>query len=925
MPIIPFKTTQKRSSVSGRYPELTGILDGEIFLQLADGGFLFKNAAGNDYVCAITNCTINGLNKIKFSGASNLDIPYWNGSCFVPTGLSNFVNKSETGNFVTTSQITGSGICINLTDYVQKSQTGLFVSTGQTGVFVLAANTGNFITTSQTGAFGGGGSIDTGNFVTTGQTGAFATTGHTHSNYVSTGSTGNFITIGQTGTFAASAHTHNNYVSTGSTGNFVTTGQTGVFATTGHTHSNYVSTGSTGNFVLSSNTGNFITNNQTIFASTTQLMSGTTTCSAILGGNNSCLISSCYSILLGGSNNFLDLSSSSAIIGSSLNVVSTSVNATILGGTSNYICSLSCNSSILAGSSNKIQNSCSSSILGGYLNCINAGGCSSDSILAGCNNCICQSDSSIILGGRYNKISGNNPTGICSSLIFGSFNTISGSGNHIVIIGNSITASTSNTVFVNNICACNGKFYGDGSGLFNLNTGCFITTGQTGAFGGGGSIDTGNFVTTGQTGDFAAAGHTHSNYVSTGSTGDFVTTGQTGAFAAAGHTHSNYVSTGSTGDFVTTGQTGIFITTGQTGAFGGGGSINTGDFVTTGQTGSFGGISSIQLTGYASGIYCSGYINVYFKQYPNIKIVGVDYPTIQSAIDSVTDADTCKNYSILIPPGKYVENLTLKPLVNLIGINGDLSNLGVLICGCHSYTPAYSNVLCNRITIDNVSFINPSGTPIFYINSSGYCSQIRFNGVYIEDNYTGINDTCSIYALSGATLYFNHSRLQTLNTNRGTALYLECATGVYLENQSCIVAGNRAIKMTGYVSSSVPYLQSINSFIEANTNISGSEVIRIDNGLAVFGSSSITNNSTSGNGIFISSGAVVGVYDSTFKIAAYGAGYYAVNGHTGTFGGNYFHTLNMYSCVAAAGLLYNTKYKSGMNIFAYPTGITAQA
>lgn len=40
-------------------------------------------------------------------------------------------------------------------------------------------------------------------------------------------------------------------------------------------------------------------------------------------------------------------------------------------------------------------------------------------------------------------------------------------------------------------------------------------------------------------------------------TGSFVTTGQTGAF----------ITTGQTGAFVTTGQTGIFVTTGQTGSF----------------------------------------------------------------------------------------------------------------------------------------------------------------------------------------------------------------------------------------------------------------------------------------------------------------------------------------------------------------------
>lgn len=78
----------------------------------------------------------------------------------VPSGyLSGYVNKTETGNFITTSQ------------------TGQFVSTGSTGQFV------------------------TGSVVRPSQTGAFLTTGAADGRYALQSNTGVFITTGQTGQF----------------------------------------------------------------------------------------------------------------------------------------------------------------------------------------------------------------------------------------------------------------------------------------------------------------------------------------------------------------------------------------------------------------------------------------------------------------------------------------------------------------------------------------------------------------------------------------------------------------------------------------------------------------------------------------------------------------------------------------------------
>lgn len=122
-------------------------------------------------------------------------------------------------------------------------------------------------------------------------------------------------------------------------------------------------------------------------------------------------------------------------------------------------------------------------------------------------------------------------------------NTFCGSSG-IFVFGTGIIPENQNTLYSANFCSYNGKFYGDGSALTGLVTGSFITTGQTGNF--GGNIDTGSFVTTSQTGDFIT-------YLDTGI---LVGKNQTG----------NFVLNNQTGSFVTTGQTGSFVTSSQTGA-----------------------------------------------------------------------------------------------------------------------------------------------------------------------------------------------------------------------------------------------------------------------------------------------------------------------------------------------------------------------
>jgi len=392
-------------------------------------------------------------------------------------------------------------------------------------------------------------------------------------------------------------------------------------------------------------------------------------------------------------------------------------------------------------------------------------------------------------------------------------------------------------------------------------------------------------------------------------TGDFITTSMTGAFGVCGSIDlSNYVSTSMTGNLVSTSMTGNLVSTSMTGI-----------------------LSNLQ-----KGIFGN-----------NIKVAGIDYPSIQQTINSITDASFSNNYTIIVPPptGRFwCENLNFKGGVHLLGLSAN-DNQTVQICGYHTFTGSCSVIGNNKVSIQSLTFINTGVLPTFCIYSSGIRNEFCFNNIYLQDSYTGLTLKNIIYASSGSVLYFDNSTITSTRgaylssisgacgafispVNINSTLYLHCANA-YIKNGSYFYGINAAIKITGAgMTAGLPYLEIRNSQIESSGYCSGAPVIRVDNGLTLIGSSSITNISTTGNGLFISSGATVGSFGNNFTIAQPAgstSGYYAINGHTGTFGGYYVHANNMYSCVPALGLLYNTKYKLNLNQVTYPTGITSQA
>ena len=91
----PFRFLQKRTRVSGRIPETTGLCHGELYLQLADNFVLFKNAQ-NQLTSIPTDRDVSGFNKLKWYGAEYGDFPLWNGQSFEPGSLGDLTDDFYT-------------------------------------------------------------------------------------------------------------------------------------------------------------------------------------------------------------------------------------------------------------------------------------------------------------------------------------------------------------------------------------------------------------------------------------------------------------------------------------------------------------------------------------------------------------------------------------------------------------------------------------------------------------------------------------------------------------------------------------------------------------------------------------------------------------------------------------------------------------
>jgi hypothetical protein len=261
------------------------------------------------------------------------------------------------------------------------------------------------------------------------------------------------------------------------------------------------------------------------------------------------------------------------------------------------------------------------------------------------------------------------------------------------------------------------------------------------------------------------------------------------------------------------------------------------------------------------------------------KVVGVDAQTIQGCIDLVTGATALNQTQILIPPGVYAENLTLKPCVSLASTGGNNGQGSVVrINGYHtcqgSATAGDSILELNGLRLDTntanpVLTLTANGSTKFlvhiqdcYLSNSNSSTSVV--GVQVNANVTvraaNVRTTANSTAGAGGTHW---------DVNAGS-LYLERCSGEF---------GTGAILMRGTNGALTPYAE----VKWSNYIIQGTNCINITSATALLtmGWSAFQNLATTGNGISIAAGSVAGVFDCNFSVVA-GASNYVITGDAGS-------------------------------------------
>jgi len=169
--------------------------------------------------------------------------------------------------------------------------------------------------------------------------------------------------------------------------------------------------------------------------------------------------------------------------------------------------------------------------------------------------------------------------------------------------------------------------------------------------------------------------------------------------------------------------------------------------------------------------------NDYYQQSVSVAKDGGQYSTIQSAIDSITDASTSKRYVIEIYPGDYTENVVLTKNISLKGMGGNRGVVGIInssgtiltlptdgSCGVTNLRiQASGTASAIAVGAGSTSFYRFDSVGILYIQASGYT-----NLIHLESGNTQFNNCRIEYISTGATSGTNYHRVLYIN---GTSSY----------------------------------------------------------------------------------------------------------------------------------------------------------
>lgn len=296
--------------------------------------------------------------------------------------------------------------------------------------------------------------------------------------------------------------------------------------------------------------------------------------------------------------------------------------------------------------------------------------------------------------------------------------------------------------------------------------------------------------------------------------------------------------------------------------------------------------------------------------YARTKTVGVDAATIQGCIDLITDAAAQNQAQVLVPPGVYTESLTLKPCVSVVASgqnNGQIST--VRIVGNATFTGG-ATAGDNTLQLIGLTLQTDHATlPALTVTATGGVSTL----LHMQDCMVTFSNAATtakgVEIGSNCAARLINTRTQGSFTAGQGGTHIDVDGGIFYGENYTAEYGTRAMLLRGTNGALKPY----GELKWSNISVQGSNALEITSNTALLtmGWVNVNNLSTTGNGITIAAGSVVGTTQCVFAVQA-GASNYVVTGAAGSY---YYSLGNSYS--NATGAPYETKIGASVTQFQY--------
>lgn len=517
--------------------------------------------------------------------------------------------------------------------------------------------------------------------------------------------------------------------------------------------------------------------------------------------------------------------------------------------------------------------------------------------------------------------------------------------------------------------------------VFQSETGNFITTSQTGSFGGG-STPTGNltgaFYPLSSNPSSFLTGFNSGIYVLNSSTGSFVTISQTGQFYSinnpsgfiTGIDLSSYITNSQTGNFYNSNNpsgfiTGVnltsYITSGQTGIF-----------ITTGMSGQFASNANLSSTGFAlqSEINIINNQTGQFASNTNLISTGNTLQTEISSLNNWSGNSTGLFYPLTGNPSGFLQNSQTGNFATIVNLTNTGSTLQSEISTLNTWSgsstglfyPLNSNPSAYITGFNSGLYTLNSNTGIFLTNVSlnPYATTASLSS-YVQTGSTGnfvtVSQTGQFYSSSNPNNYITGLNTGNFITTGQTGNFLSTSSGSVFESQIAIINGLTGtfvnIGQTGQfalnvnlISTGVILQGEINTLDNWTGNSTGiyypltgnpaAYITGFNSGLYTLNSATGSFVTTNQTGSFYTtsnpSGYITGISTGNFITTSMTGGF-VTTGQTGSFGGGSFNTGTLtgtFALLTGTNNYYGNSYTSGNEVvsgsqYIYISNLTGDA